>query len=105
MRAFAQSRTRNVCLLGGRPLFPDLRCDVTPDEMLAGHGLKPGPEQVLDAAAGVTLGTRARRENASVSEQGYTRATGYSNHWMHSCEVNSRWIMSGFDLSQGRVVA
>jgi dihydrofolate reductase len=58
--SFHLSRARNVRLPGGRPLFPKLRCDVTPEEMLASHGLKPGPEQVLDAAAGVTLVAWAR---------------------------------------------
>jgi hypothetical protein len=58
--SFLLSRTRNLRLPGGRPLFPELQRDVTPEEMLARHGLKPGPEQVLDAAAGVTLVTWAR---------------------------------------------
>jgi dihydrofolate reductase len=58
--SFHLSRARNVRLPGGRPLFPKLQRDITPKEMLARHGLKPGPEQVLDAAAGVTLVSWAR---------------------------------------------
>jgi dihydrofolate reductase len=58
--SFHLSRVSNVHLPGGRPLFPKLRRDVTPEEMLAGDGLKPGTQQVLDAAAGVTLVTWAR---------------------------------------------
>jgi hypothetical protein len=54
--SFHLSRASNVRLPGGRPLFPELRRDVTPEEMLARHGLKPGPQQVLDAAAGVKAG-------------------------------------------------
>jgi dihydrofolate reductase len=58
--SFHLSRARNVRLPGGRPLFPELQRDVTPEEVLARHGLKPGPEQVLDTIAGVTLVTWAR---------------------------------------------
>ena len=36
-------------------LLPQARTDVALEEILASHGLKPGPEQMLDAAAGVTL--------------------------------------------------
>lgn len=58
--SFHLSRAKTVRLPGGRPLFSQVRSDVTPEEMLAIHGLKPGPEQVLDAASGVTLVTWAR---------------------------------------------
>jgi hypothetical protein len=53
--SFHLSRANNVRLPSGRRLLPQARPDVTPEEILASHGLKPGPEQVLDAAAGVTL--------------------------------------------------
>ncbi|MGI8569254.1 MAG: dihydrofolate reductase [Methylocella sp.] len=58
--SFHLSRAKNVRLPGGRMLFPEVRHEVTPEEMLASRGLKPGPEQVLDAAAGVTLVTWSR---------------------------------------------
>jgi hypothetical protein len=53
--SFHLSRANNVRLPSGRRLLPQARTDVTLEEILASHGLKPGPEQVLDAAAGVTL--------------------------------------------------
>jgi dihydrofolate reductase len=53
--SFHLSRANNVRLPSGRRLLPQARPDVTPEEILASQGLKPGPEQVLDAAAGVTL--------------------------------------------------
>ena len=58
--SFHLSRAKNLRLPGRRPLFPKLQRKVTPEEMLAMHGLKPGTEQVLDASAGVTLVTWAR---------------------------------------------
>ena len=58
--SFHLSRARNVRLPGGRPLFPELQRDITPEEVLARHGLKPATEQVLDAIAGVTLLTWMR---------------------------------------------
>lgn len=51
---FHLSRAPNVWLPGGRPVF----CDVpvrTPEEVLASHGLEPGPQQLLGAANGPTL--------------------------------------------------
>ena len=58
--SFHLSRAKNLHLPGGRPLFPKLQREITPEEMLARHGLKPGTEQALDAIAGVTLVTWAR---------------------------------------------
>jgi dihydrofolate reductase len=53
--AFHLTRVPNVRLPGGRPVFPEIGPTRSPEDVLAGHGLKPGPRQVLDAAAGVTL--------------------------------------------------
>ena len=53
--AFHLSRVAHVRLPGGRPVFPEIGPDRTPEDVLAAHGLKPGPPRVLDAAAGVTL--------------------------------------------------
>jgi dihydrofolate reductase len=52
---FHLSRVPDIRLPGGRPVFPEIGPNRSPEEVLAGHGLKPGPQQVLDAAAGVTL--------------------------------------------------
>ena len=42
--SFHLSRARNVRLPGGRPLFPKLQHAITPEEILARHGLEPGTE-------------------------------------------------------------
>ena len=52
--AFHLSRAPNVRLPGGRPVFSDVPVR-TPEEVLASHGLEPGPQQLLDAANGLTL--------------------------------------------------
>lgn len=51
---FHLSRARKVFLAGGRPVFLGVPAR-TPEEVLASHGLSPGPQQVLDAETGVTL--------------------------------------------------
>ena len=58
--AFHLSHAPRARLPGGRPVFPEIGPGRTPDDVLASHGLKPGPEQVLDQAAGVTLVTWRR---------------------------------------------
>jgi dihydrofolate reductase len=57
--AFHLSRAAHVNLPGGRPVFPDVPAR-TPEDVLAAHGLRPGPVQVLDVAAGATLVTWSR---------------------------------------------
>jgi hypothetical protein len=52
--AFYLSRAANARLPGGRPVFPGVPARV-PEELLAQHGLKPGPTQILDRDAGLTL--------------------------------------------------
>jgi len=52
--AFHLSRAGKVQLPGGRPVFPQVPAK-TPEEVLAEHGLQPGPTQVLDAQAEATL--------------------------------------------------
>lgn len=44
----------------GRPLFPSVGANLTPEDALASHGLKPGPRHDVDAAAGITLTTWTR---------------------------------------------
>jgi dihydrofolate reductase len=52
--AFHLSRAGKVRLPGGRPVFPEVPA-LTPEQVLASHGLRPGPVQVLDAEAEATL--------------------------------------------------
>jgi dihydrofolate reductase len=58
--SFHLSRAANVRLPGGRPVFPEIGPARTPEDLLASHGLKPGPQRVLDAEKGVTLVTWQR---------------------------------------------
>ena len=59
--AFHLSRAGKVRLPGGRPVFPQVPA-LMPEDVLANHGLEPGPARVLDAAAGATLVTWERRK-------------------------------------------
>jgi dihydrofolate reductase len=58
--AFHLTRVADVRLPGGRPLFPEIGPDRTPEQVLASRGLKPGPVQELDPAAKATLVTWRR---------------------------------------------
>jgi dihydrofolate reductase len=58
--AFHLTRVPHVRLPGGRPVFPEIGPDRTPEDVLASHGLTPGPQRLLDAAAGATLVTWRR---------------------------------------------
>jgi dihydrofolate reductase len=58
--AFHLTRVAGACLPGGRPVFPEISPSRTPEDLLAQHGLKPGPQRVLDPAAGATLVTWRR---------------------------------------------
>jgi dihydrofolate reductase len=57
--AFHLSRAAHARLPGGRPLFPQVP-GRTPEDLLARHGLKPGPTRVLDCSAGLALATWRR---------------------------------------------
>jgi dihydrofolate reductase len=57
---FHLSRASRAHLAPGRPVFRGVP-EVTPENLLTAHGLSPGPERVLDAAAGVTLVTWTKR--------------------------------------------
>jgi dihydrofolate reductase len=57
---FHLSRVAGVRLPGGRPVFPEISPNRTPEDLLAQHGLKPGPQRVLDPAAVATLVTWRR---------------------------------------------
>jgi hypothetical protein len=58
--AFHLTRAPQVRLPGGRPVFGDVMCGRTPEQVLARHGLSPGPALVLDQGAQVTLVTWRR---------------------------------------------
>jgi dihydrofolate reductase len=53
--AFHLSHAAHAKIPGGRPVFAGVGPNVTPEDLLARHGLKPGPRRDLDPAAGVTL--------------------------------------------------
>ncbi|MEJ0096790.1 MAG: hypothetical protein WDM84_00845 [Bauldia sp.] len=55
--AFHLARMAGVRLPGGVPLFSAIDAGWSAADVLAGSGLRPGPVEVLDAAAGVTLVT------------------------------------------------
>ena len=58
--AFHLSRAAHVRIPGGLPVFTEVGPNAMPEDVLARHGLKPGPRRDLDAAAGVTVVTWAR---------------------------------------------
>jgi len=57
---FDLTRAAFAQIPAGRPLFPSVSPRLPPEDVLAGHGLKPGPRQDIDAAAGITLTTWTR---------------------------------------------
>jgi dihydrofolate reductase len=58
--SFHLSRAAHAKIPGGRPVFNEVGPNATPEDVLMGHGLKPGPRRVLDAAAGVSVVTWQR---------------------------------------------
>jgi len=59
--AFHLTRAGHARIPGGRPLFPRVSPDFTPEKVLFQCGLRPGPAREIDRAAGITLTTWARR--------------------------------------------
>jgi dihydrofolate reductase len=59
---FYLSRAPGVLLPGGRPVFPEVPM-LTPEEVLARHGLARGERQVLDAEKGVAVVSWRRSAN------------------------------------------
>jgi len=57
---FHLSRVPDVQLPGGRPVFPEVGLDRSPEDVLRSHGLKPGTPHVFDAARKVTMVTWSR---------------------------------------------
>jgi dihydrofolate reductase len=60
---FHLSRAAKARLPGGRPVFPGLG-PRSPEDLLMEHGLEPGPVQMLDEAANVTLCSWRKRDRA-----------------------------------------
>jgi len=60
--AFHLTRAAHARIPGGRPVFPQVGPHKTPEDVLTGLGLKPGPRCDLDAAAGISLTTWKREE-------------------------------------------
>jgi dihydrofolate reductase len=58
--AFHLTRAANAHIPGGRPLFPQVGPEATPQDILARIGLRAGPPRDIDAAAGITLTTWER---------------------------------------------
>jgi dihydrofolate reductase len=58
--AFHLTRAARAQIPGGRPVFAGVGPDLTPEDLLERHGLKPGPRRDLDAAAGISLVTWQR---------------------------------------------
>jgi dihydrofolate reductase len=58
--AFHLTRTASAKIPGGRPVFPEVGPGTTPEDVLARHGLRPGPRRDIDHSAGVTLTTWTR---------------------------------------------
>lgn len=58
--AFHLSRAANARIPGGRPVFDAVGPNASPEDVLASHGLKPGPRRILDAAADVSVVTWRR---------------------------------------------
>jgi dihydrofolate reductase len=58
--AFHLSRAARAKIPSGRPVFGEVGPNATPEDVLARHGLKPGPRRDLDADAGVTVVTWER---------------------------------------------
>jgi dihydrofolate reductase len=58
--AFHLSRAANATIPRGLPIFTEVGPHVTPDDVLARHGLRPGARRDLDAAAGVSVVTWER---------------------------------------------
>jgi dihydrofolate reductase len=53
--AFHLTRAPHVRLPGGRPVCPEIGPTHTPEDVLASHGLKPGPPRMMDPAAEVSI--------------------------------------------------
>jgi dihydrofolate reductase len=58
--AFHLSQAANAKIPGGLPVFSEVGPNATPEDVLARHGLKPGPRRDLDRTARVSVMTWER---------------------------------------------
>jgi dihydrofolate reductase len=58
---FHLTHAANAKIPGGRPVFPQVGGEMTPEQVLAGYGLRPSPRRDIDAPAGITLTTWERQ--------------------------------------------
>jgi len=58
--AFQLTRAERAVIPGGRPVFPQVGADTTPEDVLTRHGLHSGARRVIDPAAGISLTTWER---------------------------------------------
>ncbi len=58
--AFHLTRAGRAKIPGGRPVFAEVGAQTTPEDVLARHGFRAGPQRDIDAAAGITLTTWER---------------------------------------------
>jgi dihydrofolate reductase len=58
--SFHLSRAANPKIPGGLAVFTEVGPSATPEDVLARHGLKPGPRRDLDASAGISVVTWQR---------------------------------------------
>ncbi len=58
--AFHLTRAAHARIPAGRPVFPQVDPQTTPEDVLARYGLRPGPPRDIDAAAAITLTTWER---------------------------------------------
>jgi dihydrofolate reductase len=65
--AFHLTRALQAKIPAGRPVFSQVGPGKTPEDVLAGAGLKPGQRQDLDAAAAITLTTWTRAAVSTTS--------------------------------------
>lgn len=59
--AFHLSRAARAKIPGGRPVFAEVGPHATPEDVLARHGLKPGPRRELDHEANISVVTWERK--------------------------------------------
>jgi dihydrofolate reductase len=59
---FHLSRAARAKIPGGRPVFEEVGPNAMPEDVLARHGLKPGPQRELDREAGITVVTWERSD-------------------------------------------
>ena len=58
--AFYLTHAARAKIPGGRPVFPQVGPQATPEDVLARYGLSPTPRRDIDVSAGITLTTWQR---------------------------------------------